>query len=218
MKNENKISVILPALKEPYLPILLAQLYAILDPYDYEILVIRSDKEKNFIKPTQDPHVRIYKSYGDSLERSILLGFSVAEGDKLIVMDADGSHPPKLIPQIIEKLNKYDLVIASRFIKEGEYKAPLSRQIITWFFTKLAHYLGYELSDPMSGFFGVRKSLINKICFKPFKWKIALEIFYRGEPKTAEIPFTFEYRKKGKSKTNLKVGLKILWDMVIMRI
>lgn len=221
MMKKNYVSIILPVLNEPNLPKLIEHLDFHLSE-DFEIIIVTSDRSKkhpilaeiidNF--PSQfPPKMKILKSYGDSLERSILLGFSVAQGDKIIVMDADGSHPANLVPKIIEELNEYEMVIASRFIDGGEYVTTFFRKFITAVFTDIAQLLGSSLTDPMSGFFGIQSQLLNHIKFKPYKWKTALELNIKLRPKTKEIPYTFENRKKGKSKSNWKIGLTILWDI-----
>ncbi len=183
--------------------------------FDYEILIIASDKSHSESPPyiPLSSNIKYYKSYGDSLERAILLGFSVAQGNKIIVMDADGSHPVDLILPMLSALDQHQMVVASRFIKNGHYHTTFFRYLTSWTFTKYAQLLGSTLSDPKSGYFGIRSELLSKMKFKPFKWKIALEISNKLRPNTIEIPFTFENRKTGKSKSSWKVGLKLIWDI-----
>lgn len=228
----NKVSVILPVLNEPYLPKLIEELDFHLGD-SYEIIVVTSDKSKSnltekelfvvgnkesglsYLSPVQPKPkiIKIIKSYADSLERSILLGFSVATGNKIIVMDADGSHPSSLVPKMAEELNEYEMVVASRFVDGGKYVTSFFRYIITSVFTDVAQLLGSSLTDPMSGFFGIRSELLNHIKFKPYKWKTALEINNKLRPKTKEIPYTFHNREEGRSKSDWKIGLTLLWDI-----
>jgi hypothetical protein len=129
-------------------------------------------------------------------------------------MDADGSHPPNLILPIAQALNNYEMVVASRFTKNGQYKNSLFRQLVSYFYTKYAQLFGSTLTDPMSGFFGIQSQLLTKIHFKPYTWKTALELNNKLRPNTIEIPFTFEKRKVGTPKSNWKIALKILWDLM----
>lgn len=212
--NKDMVSIIIPAKDEPYLQQLITHLNLYLPNTSHEIIVVTSDRSKNTL-PQLPPDIKIFKSYGDSLERSILLGFSVAEGTKIIVMDADGSHPPELIPQMIKDLDDYEMVIANRFDKESHYHTSLPRLFVTFIFNEYAKLLGNRLSDPMSGFFGIQTQLLEKIKFRPYKWKLALEICNKLHPNVKEIPFTFNNRVQGKSKSNWKVGLKIFWDILV---
>lgn len=212
----NTVSIIIPVKDESCLPQLIEHHNLYLSNIQHEILIIIGDKNKQPLSPSIPflPNIKIFKSYGDSLERAILLGFSVAQYDKIIVMDADGSHQPELVPQIIQKLNDYEMVVASRFCKGGKYKTSPFRHIVTFFFTQYAKLFGSTLTDPMSGFFGIQSQLLTKIKFKPYKWKTALEINNKLQPKTLELPFTFCNRREGKSKSNWKIGLRILWDIL----
>ena len=209
------ITIILPVLKEPNLPNLIQNLELVLKDFDYEILIIASDKSHSESSPyiPLSSNIKYYKSYGDSLERAILLGFSVAQGNKIIVMDADGSHPVDLILPMLSTLDQHQMVVASRFIKNGHYHTTFLRCLTSYIFTKYAQLLGSTLSDPMSGYFGIQSQLLTKIRFKPYKWKVALEISNKLRPDTVELPFTFENRKTGKSKSSWKVGLKLIWDI-----
>jgi len=210
MKNIS--SIIIPVKDEPLLTFLIEEIELYLPSTPHEIIIITSDKAKNPLLCIPD-NIKIYKSYADSLERSILLGFSVAEGDKIIVMDGDGSHLPQLLPKIIKELNSFEMVVASRFVKTGQYLTSPIRKLITYIFTQYAKLMGSTLSDPMSGYFGIQTQLLQKIKFKPYTWKTALEISNKLRPTTFEIPLTFKNRKVGKSKTNWKIGLKILLDI-----
>lgn len=209
--NSKSVSIIIPVLKEPYLPELTQKIKSLLP--DAEIIIIGSDKEQSFT--SQIEGTKFYRSYGDSLERSILLGFSVANGDKLIVMDADGSHPPELLPEIIENLDKSEMVVASRYLPKSKYQNTLFRKLTSLIFVETAKLLGATLTDPMSGYFGIRRELLNGITFKPYKWKVALEIHQKIKPTTIELPFTFTERKSGLRKSNFRVGIKLLYDMLV---
>jgi len=196
------ISVIVPVRDEPAIEEFLLRLHEVMSsiPEDYEVLVITSDKEKLHTPIPYLPHQKVYKSYGDSLERAILLGFSVSKGDRLIVLDSDGSHSP-------------ELAVASRFHRKSRFNYPFFRKIVSLFFVKFARLFGSNLTDPMSGCFAVRKDLIENVRFKPFKWKTALEIELKTRPNAHEVPFTFKKRKAGVSKAKILTGLKVLWDV-----
>jgi glycosyltransferase involved in cell wall biosynthesis len=214
--NKPQVSIILPALREPKLLTLIDDLELKLIDVNHEILIITSDKSRGESSPfiPFSPNIKYFKSYGDSLERAILLGFSVAQGSKIIVMDADGSHPTDLIFHILHLLETHEMIVASRFTQGGHYHTTFLRYLTSYLFTKYAQLLGSTISDPMSGYFGIQRQLLGRIRFKPYKWKTALEISNKLRPDTIELPFTFENRKDGKSKSNWKIGFKILWDIM----
>lgn len=215
MEWEKMLSVILPVKNEPNLGPFLSTVHEVLAdiPDSYEIIIVQGDREtKNYPYP-QFPHQRTVWTYGDSLERSILGGFSHASEDKIIVMDADGSHPPSNLPQMWQLLNEYEMVVGSRFIKGSNFESGAFRRFITWLTKIAAREAGSKLSDPMSGFFGIRKEVLKRVKFRPLAWKIALEIELRAEPSIKEIPISFVERTMGKSKTNLKIGLRLLWQL-----
>jgi dolichol-phosphate mannosyltransferase len=196
------------------LPQLISYLSQNLQNIPYEILVITSDKTKQPLPSLPAlPNIHVYKSYGDTLERAILLGFSVAAGNKIVVMDADGSHPPHQVPAIYSFLDSYEMVVASRFIRKAQYHNSFFRYIVSYLFTEYAKLFGSTLSDPMSGYFGIQAQLLTKMSFKPYKWKTCLEIHNKLHPSTFELPYCFEKRKLGARKSNWKIALSILWNI-----
>ena len=182
-------------------------------PDDYEVLIMQGDRETGFYLYPNMYRQRTIWTYGDSLERSILNGFSHAKGDRIVVMDADGSHPPEMVPEMWRLLGEYELVIGSRFMEGAVFEGSPMRRFMT-FITKVSAWeAGSKLKDPMSGFFAIRRDVLKQCKFRPLTWKTALEIELRAKPSVKEIPIKFVERTAGKSKTNLKVGLKILWQL-----
>lgn len=142
------------------------------------------------------------------LSSAILDGIRKAKGDLIVVMDSDHSHPPELIPKMIEILQqtKYDLVVASRYISDGAIRGwSTKRKLISKTATKIArHGLGINTEDPMSGFFAFRKALINNLKFDAIGYKMLLEILVKAKDASVkEIPYTFTDRKYGSSKLSL---------------
>ena len=206
VKNEPALGGFLPAVHE-----VLASI-----PDQYEVLVVQGDKETKFYPYPEFPQQQTIWTYGDSLERSILNGFSHAKGDKIIVMDADFSHPPTDIVRIWKGLDAHEMVVGTRFAEGSEFTSSPFRRLVSWGCILLAKSAGTKLSDPMSGFFGVRRELLKKVKFRPITWKTCLEIELKAKPKLAEIPITFVERTEGESKTTLKVGLKIIKELLVL--
>lgn len=209
-------SVVVPMLNEPQPEAIIGKIHEVLValPDSYEVIVVTGDKEKEPFKLPEVKNTRHVVTYGDSLERSILSGFSHARGDKIAVMDADGSHNPENLPLMASLLDEYELVVGSRFVGEAEFAASPTRGLVTWAFRVVASQAGSRLRDPTSGFFAVRREVLDRCRFRPLVWKTALEVELRANPTIKEIPIKFIERKNGKSNTNIKIGLKLLWQLL----
>jgi dolichol-phosphate mannosyltransferase len=141
------------------------------------------------------------------LSQSVADGFSHASSDVFIVIDADFSHPPVLIPRMYDEIrNGHDIVIGSRYMEGGGIrKWPLKRRIISIGATFLGRLLFPDITDPVSGFFAVKKEVVEKAPLKPRGYKILLEVLGKGTwEKDKEIPFEFVDRKSGASKLKIK--------------
>jgi len=136
-------------------------------------------------------------------------------------MDSDFSHPPQIIPKLIESVKKYkfDIAVASRYIKGGNIQGwSLKRKIMSKFATLIAKKgLGITAKDPMSGFFAFKKNILNGLNIDAIGYKILLEILVKTKNVTiTEIPYTFQDRELGSSKLNLKIILdyyKSVWKL-----
>jgi dolichol-phosphate mannosyltransferase len=158
-----------------------------------------------------DPHVRYEHRVGDrGLGTAVVLGFQLARGTVLAVMDANLQHPPEMLPKMLAEIeNRADIVIPSRFIPGGsDGGLNIFRKIVS----ATARYMGKialkslrPISDPTGGFFMFRQSVIEGVELRPVGWKILIEILVRGNYRTvAEIPYGFMARAAGESKMSLK--------------
>ncbi|KAF0972620.1 hypothetical protein FDP41_008869 [Naegleria fowleri] len=173
------------------------------------------------------PNLRIIvRTNEKGLSSAVLRGFNEAKGDYLLCMDADLQHPPEDVPIMFEYLLKegtdVEFVLGTRY-GSGEMRVdsnwPLYRRIISKGARSLARPLT-PLSDPMSGFFALPKTvyqraLQNKV--NPIGFKIALELYVKaGVKKHAEHAFAFGVRLHGYSKLSSKVivhYLQHLYDL-----
>ncbi|MEV8536655.1 glycosyltransferase family 2 protein [Streptomyces sp. NPDC051211] len=160
------------------------------------------------------------------------LGGAVVEGvkraatDWIVVMDADLQHPPHLVPELVGEGERTgaELVVASRYISggsraglAGNYRIAVSRGA-TWLTKGLFPRALRGISDPMSGFFAMRRSAVTAEALKPLGYKILLELAVRCRPaKVAEVPFVFQERFAGESKSTAKEGLRFLTHLASLR-
>ena len=182
---------------------------------------IVEDYMKNLKKMANYTIEVIHRKAKDGLGSAILNGIQHAKGDTIVVMDSDFSHPPQIIPKLIESVKKYqfDIAVASRYIKGGNIQGwSLKRKLMSKFATLIAKKgLGIDAKDPMSGFFAFKKNILNGLNIDAIGYKILLEILVKTKNVTiTEIPYTFQDREFGSSKLNFKTILdyyKSVWKL-----
>jgi dolichol-phosphate mannosyltransferase len=178
---------------------------------DYEILVV----DDNYPDGTGDivrelsttlPVRLITRTQDPGLSQSVIEGFAQAKGNIIIVTDSDGSHDLLLLPQMYSECKTHDIVIGSRYMKGGDIRDwPIERRIISFGATFLARILFPCTTDPVSGFFAVKRDLVHHVLLKPCGYKILLEILGKSYWHTiTELPYTFTNRCAGTSKLRTK--------------
>lgn len=161
----------------------------------------------------------IYRADKYGLMSAILQGIQDSSGEYILVMDADLSHSPEVIPIMIDEIQNsdYDIIIGSRYVKGGSIIGwPFRRRVISIGATKIAqHGLKIKVKDPMSGFFICKRHVLRNIDINTAGYKILLELLVKKPGINAkEIPYSFVNRKLGKSKMDLSViidYLKAVW-------
>ena len=137
------------------------------------------------------------------LSRSVLFGVRRARFDRIVVMDADLSHPPERIVDMLRALDDgCDMALGSRYAPGGDVDRAWSpwRFLSSRLATVLARPLA-DCADPMSGFFAIdRRALPDPRTLRPVGYKIALELMVRGRLRVREVPIGFRDRHRGESK------------------
>jgi dolichol-phosphate mannosyltransferase len=163
----------------------------------------------------------MHRKTKSGLSSAILDGIQHSTGETVVIMDSDFSHPPKIIPQLVEeiKTSKYDIVIASRFVPGGAINGwSTKRKLISKTAKGIAKAgLGVNESDPMSGFFAFKRKILDGIKFDAIGYKMLLEILVKTKgAKVKEIPYTFTDRTRGSSKLDSSTMLdyvKSVWKL-----
>ena len=176
---------------------------------------------KNFKKITGYTIDVIHRTAKKGLSSAILNGIQQAKGDTIVVMDSDFSHPPQIIPRMVDALKKYrcDIVVASRYVKGGKISNwSLKRKFLSKIATSIAKKgLGVQAADPMSGFFAFKRPIIKGLKFDAIGFKMLLEILVKTRgANVREIPYTFTDRKLGSSKVSLSTAYdyaKSVWKL-----
>ena len=141
----------------------------------------------------------------NGLSSAILNGIQESSANTIVVMDSDFSHPPNIIPKLIEaiKQTRCDIAIASRYVNGGSIQGwPIKRKLMSKVATLIAKKgLGVKPHDPMSGFFAFKKNILDGLKFDAIGYKMLLEILVKTKGvKIEEVPYTFVDRELGSSK------------------
>jgi dolichol-phosphate mannosyltransferase len=147
------------------------------------------------------------------LATAVAQGISLARGAAICVMDGDLQHPPEVVPLLLRKVEAgADLAVASRYGPGGASDGldGAGRRLVSRAATWAALGLFPEArrtSDPLSGFFCVRRDAIAGLEFRPVGYKILLELLVLcPELRVVDVPFVFGRRAEGTSKAGIRLG------------
>ncbi len=148
------------------------------------------------------------------------------DADYIIQMDADFSHPPSSLPELLDEIQSYDVVLGSRYLNGiTVVNWPIERILISWFGNLYARRVsGLPISDTTGGFRCMRRELLETMGFEHVRsngYAFQIEMNYRFVKQNArikEIPFFFVDRTRGTSKLNFRIGLEALWVVWWLRL
>jgi dolichol-phosphate mannosyltransferase len=153
------------------------------------------------------------------LSTAVVRGCGFAEGTWICIMDADLQHPASAVPMLLETAaaTGADIVVGSRHTANQDapdgFDGP-SRRLISNSARVLARTLipsARATTDPMSGFFLFRRSVIAGVDLRPIGYKVLLEILVRGHWRTVvDVPYVFHSRNAGVSKATLRQGIQFI--------
>ena len=200
-------------------------------PGNYELIVVDDDSPDLTWKVAQSlieeyPQLRVMRRQQErGLSSAVIRGWQVAKGDILGVIDGDLQHPPEVLTQLLTKIAQgADLAVASRHVDGGGVS---SWSVVRRFLSRGAQVLGLILlpgvlsrvSDPMSGYFMVRRHSILGVTLHPVGYKILLEVIARGNIQNiSEVGYVFCERKDGESKVTWKQYLEYLHHLIRLRL
>ncbi len=226
MRESMKITVIIPTYNEKEnIPILVESIFDVFEKNLVcgEIIIVDDNSPDGTGRiadklSLKNNRIRVIHRKGKKgLSSAVMEGFKYAAGEIIGVMDADLSHPPEVIPELVKPILEEgsEFVIATRYMRNEKIeKWPISRKIISRGATLLAKPLT-NVSDPMSGFFFIRRNVIEGVELSPIGYKIMLEILVKGKYNTIkEVPFIFKDRYKGESKLNWKEHLNYMQHLM----
>ncbi|NEQ54744.1 MAG: glycosyltransferase [Leptolyngbya sp. SIO3F4] len=212
---------------------LVSHLVALLDnllPEQYELILVDDNSPDRTWEVAQKliahyPQLRVMRRQQErGLSSAVIRGWQVARGEILGVIDADLQHPPETLTQMVRQVQDgADLAVASRHVEGGGVS---DWSIVRRFLSRGAQTLGLvilpsvvgRVTDPMSGYFMVRRSAIAGPTLNPLGYKILLEVIGRGQVgRIAEVGYVFQEREEGESKVTWKQYIEYLGHLARLR-
>ncbi len=214
-----ELSVVVPAFAErESLPRLLTALEPALAGIDWEAIIVVDDAfdgSEDLVRERaqRDRRVRCVHRVGRrGLASACIEGMLASSAPYLAVMDADLQHDETLVPRLLDaaKRDDVDIVIASRYMQGGSTGELAAERVrMSRLAAALSRVLGHGLSDPMSGFFVVRRRFLERVVRRLYGrgFKILLDLIAaaRGEVRIAELPYRMRSRQHGESKLGARV-------------
>jgi dolichol-phosphate mannosyltransferase len=220
--DDVQVSVIVPTYGEAEnLPVIVPQVAAALAGAGLrgEIIVVDDNSPDETPQvcaqlATEYPLRLLVRTNERGLSSAVIHGIRNARGSRLLVMDADLSHPPEKVPELFEALNNgADFVIGSRYVAGGGTDENWG--LLRWLNSKAATLMALPLTsakDPMAGFFALRKETFDRADhLDPIGYKIGLELIVKCDCRNVqEVPIAFRDRLHGESKLTLKEQVNYL--------
>lgn len=235
LKNSLSFSLVIPTYNESKNIRAIAEILSgLLDqamPGDYELIVVDDNSPDKTWELAQAlipeyPQLRVMRRIEErGLSTAVIRGWQAASGRILGVIDGDLQHPPQVLLQMLAAMEQgADLTVASRHVEGGGVS---SWSFIRRFLSRGAQLLGLvilpqvvgRVSDPMSGYFMVRRSAIAGHTMSPVGYKILIEVLGRGKiDEIAEVGYEFQERREGESKVTWKQYLEYLQHLLKLRV
>ncbi len=221
------LSVIIPTYNErANIGLLIPRLEKVLQR-KHEILVVDDNSPDGTASVVEElsrkfPSVKLVRrSRKEGLSTAVAAGVAAAKGDSIVVMDADLSHPPEFVPFLAAALEEADIAIGSRLMKGGRVETwPLHRKAVSKGAELLARIvLGVKSTDPLSGFFAIRKDVFQKTRIRTKGYKIMVNVLADNPRlRIKEIPYVFRDRHAGKTKLGIGEAITYLLDLARIKL
>jgi len=225
-----RVTVVVPTFRErENIPLVVERLEALLGDFEWEVVFVDDDSDDGSAEvllelARRHPRVRAIRRIGRrGLTSACLEGMASSSAEIFAVMDADLQHDETILPAMIAAFQEdpeLDLAVGTRYTGEGGFSNwSKGRQFVSKFATLIEKsVLHAPLSDPMSGFFALRRALfeetVQSMTGKGFKILLDIVLSAGRKLRTREFPYEFRARQHGESKLDVVVGLEYLYLLV----
>lgn len=230
-----KLSLVIPTFQESQnISMIVQKLAELLDgqiPHAYELIVVDDNSPDLTWEVAQKmipeyPQLQVMcRQKERGLSTAIIRGWQAARGEILGVIDADLQHPPETLLKLLAEMERgADLAVASRHVEDGGVS---DWSLVRRFLSRGAQVLGLiilpgvigRVSDPMSGYFMVRRDGIADKTLSPVGYKILIEVLGRGNIRwVAEVGYVFQERLEGDSKVTRQHYIEYLQHLLTLRL
>jgi len=216
------VSVIVPAYQEAdAIGEVVANVHRVMKTLDfpYEIIVVDDGSKDGTGQRARDAGARVLvHPYNIGNGAAVKTGIRYANGEILVMLDADGQHAPEEIPRLLEKLESYDMVVGAR---TGDSETSLHRSLANRIYNRFASYMcGNKIEDLTSGFRAIKVHIARQfVSLLPntFSYPTTLTMaIVRSGYSLAHVPVK-AFRRQGRSKIRLfRDGSRFL--LIILKI
>ena len=222
------LSVVVPVYNElPNLPDLLRRLYASLQPtgISFELLFIddhSSDGSFEYLRKASlnaPFQLRVFSKVGKQGKAfSLLEGFREAQGEQIVMIDADLQYPPEAIPAMLTALGSADIVVANR---REQQTSKLRQGLSRTYRGLIGGILGLPV-DIQSGLKAFKKEILEHVQLSPTAWGFDYQFLYLAKRRgylLSQVDITFSDRTAGTSQVKvLKHGIELLMGALALRL
>ncbi len=189
--------------------------------FSYELIVVDDNSPDGTADRARElsqdfPLVVLQRSGKLGLASAVVDGWRLAQGEALGVIDADGSHDQRILPDLVSAVisGEAELAVGSRYIPGGGMgNWPLYRQFISRVAVSMAKPI-CPINDLTSGYLVVHRRVLENVALDPVGFKIGLEVMMRGQYRTfCEVPYVFCDRARGASKLGSKEVMAYLGQL-----
>jgi dolichol-phosphate mannosyltransferase len=222
----SQVTIIVPTLnEEANIDLLLERIFQVRRSchLDFDVLFVDSASKDGTCERVRawqerEPVRLLRKDTNVGLAGAVIAGARTTDASLVVVMDADLSHPPEAIANLLQPLlaGTHDMVIGSRYVAGGSMPDwPLSRKLSSRLAT-LPALLFCDVQDPLAGFFALERRRLIELPGPVPGFKIGLAVLaeYGSSLRVKEIPIEFRDRDYGESKMDRRVAFEYLQQLI----